>query len=136
MNKENYYTFSDAWVFMALFQYSSEEKIIDLTNIIAQGDMLNHAIFTLEELSLGFRKLQIKGLIKIEENKISLTEEAVGIREEVMGSMEGFFSMGDLTLKLLNSSQPEFKDLSFELISKCEFLSEENLTKAYNQYSK
>jgi len=134
MRKIDFFEFSDAWVFMALFQYDSKWKKIDLTNIIAQGDMLNHAIFTLEELYNGFQKLQIKGLIKVKGDQIILLDVALGIKKSVMDSKVGLFSMVDNTLKRINSQKIRVENVHLNLISSCEFLTENNLSKAYNEY--
>ena len=135
MSKINYFEFSDAWVFMALFQYASEWKKIELSNIIAQGDMLNHAIFTLEELNNGFRKLQIKGLIKIKGDQIILSDEGLKIKKSVMDSGVGFFSMVDNALKKINTKKLRLENVDLDLISSCEFLSDKTLSRAYNQYT-
>jgi len=135
MSKINYFEFSDAWVFMALFQYASEWKKIELSNIIAQGDMLNHAIFTLEELNNGFRKLQIKGLIKIKGDQIILSDEGLKIKKSVMDSGVGFFSMVDNALKKINTKKLRLENVDPNLISSCEFLSDKTLSRAYHQYT-
>lgn len=135
MSEKDYFEYSDGWVFITLFQYDSEWKKVDLTNMIAQGDMLNHAIFTLDELSNGFRKLQIKELIKINEDQIILSEEALRIKKSVLNSGVGLFSMVEYTLKLLNSKKVISENLDLNLISKCEFLTENNLSKAYQKYT-
>jgi len=101
---------------MALSQYELKWKKIDLTDIIARGDMLNHAIFSLEELSNGFQKLQLKGLIKVKEDQIALSDLAFEIMKKV--------------IKICLENVP------LNLISSCEFLTESNLSRAYNIYSK
>ncbi len=135
MNEKDYFEYSDGWVFIALFQYNSEWKKIDLTNMIAQGDMLNHAIFTLEELSRGFRKLQTKELIKINGDQMILSEVALEIKKSVLNSGVGLFSMVEYALKRLNSKKVITKNLELNLISTCEFLTESNLSKAYQKYT-
>ncbi|MBJ2175756.1 hypothetical protein JBL43_15995 [Aureibaculum sp. A20] len=136
MSKINYFEFSDAWVFMALSNYELEWKKIELTNIIARGDMLNHAIFTLEELSNGFQKLQVKGLIKIKEDQIALSNLGLGIMKKVVDSKSGLFTMVDYALKRINTEKIYIENISGNLISSCEFLTENNLSKAYKIYSK
>lgn len=46
--KNKCFEINDAWVFMAISNYDNQFKLIELSNIIMVGDMLNHAIFKLE----------------------------------------------------------------------------------------
>lgn len=136
MKEIDFFEFSDGWVFMSLKGHSSKRERIELVNIIAIGDMLNHSIFTLEKLQNGFKKLQLKGLIKVEGEDIILSEIAQDILKNVMNSGVGFFSLIDEVLKIINSKKISLENVDMNSISKCDFLTEDRLTESYNEYSK
>ncbi len=56
---------SDAWLLLAVETARQGQSAVNLADIIAAGDWLNHAIFTADELEDGFRRLQQAGLLEI-----------------------------------------------------------------------
>lgn len=121
-----YFEFSDAWLLTSLFMYDENLKQINLTNIIAYGDALNHSIFTLEELHTGFNKLYVVDLIEIKNDSIKLTQTGLEIKEKVFNDSAGLFERIDNTLKrirkiartkILNASP----NITFEFLNELEF---------------
>ncbi len=65
------FQWSDAWILASVLQGGR-----DLRSIIATGDFLNHAIFTLPELNDGLGRLGSAGLIEQHDNQFHPTEAA------------------------------------------------------------
>jgi predicted methyltransferase len=131
---EQYFSWSDAWVFTALYFTGRDEKIIDFGEIIATGDALNHAIFSVEEIRTAFIKLQSRGVVQIGDNKIRFTELGKSIIEKAEKVRGGVFSRVDISLKKLNSNRtklPYCKE-----INDCSFITQEIVIKAYKKYIK
>ena len=63
-SKENYFTWSDAWVFAAL-RGAIDETGFSFVSFLATGDLLNHSIMSQEEIKQGLGKLCMRGLIEI-----------------------------------------------------------------------
>lgn len=132
---ENYFEWNDAWVFVSLFIYDETFRPVELSEIIASGDMVNHAILMPNELRQGFSKLTLQELIEVKENKIRLTQKGVIIKDKIKKEKGGLFSMIDNTLKKLNSSR--FKLNTHKIYSeiKYTFLKDELVEKGYKKYS-
>lgn len=60
-----YFEWSDAWVMAALFGYNDQFQQIELSKVIAFGDMLNHAIFLPNELSKDYPNLSLVVSLKL-----------------------------------------------------------------------
>ncbi len=69
------YNHSDAWLLQSIL-YSSKEGSSSLKDIIAIGDVINHAIFAPGELQQGLIRLLNGNLINLENNRFSLTGSA------------------------------------------------------------
>jgi hypothetical protein len=68
------YDFSDGWLLVSIIYC---KKGASLKNIISVGDMLNHSIFNLSELSSGLNKLLANRFIdRNREGKYSITQKA------------------------------------------------------------
>lgn len=130
-DRNNYFEWSDAWVFLSLSSYDSEFKPIDLSRIIGFGDMLNHAIFLPNELRQGFRKLHLTGLIDIKGNEIRITRLGIEIKGKVKG---GLFSQVDNCLKSLNSSKLKLTGFENETRTIIDFLSDESIEEGFKKY--
>lgn len=129
--KNNYFEWSDAWVFLSLSNYDNEFKPIELSNIIGIGDMLNHAIFLPDELRQGFRKLILKGLIEIRGNEIRLTNLGIEVKTKTKG---GLFSQVDNCLKRLNSPRLKLMEIVSEAETLLDFLSDASIEEGYKKY--
>ena len=127
---EEQFKFSDAWVFVSLLSYKKVFKPINLSNIIVNGDALNHAIFEINELRQGLEKLLLNELIEIDSETIRFTEKGNYIKKEI-NSKGGLFSKIENALKLINKLPKSNKQIDCGL----SFLSEEKFTKAYELYS-
>lgn len=68
MRKRNLFQFADAWLLLAIIYASQKTRIASLTEIIAYGDFINHAIFTWQELQGGLFRLIKSGYIIESEN--------------------------------------------------------------------
>lgn len=129
--KNNYFEWSDAWVFLSLSDYDDEFKPIELSNIIGVGDMLNHAIFLSNELRHGFKKLHVKGLIELNGNDVRLTNLGVEIRSKIKG---GRFSQVDNCLKRLNSLRLKLIEIEKDAELPLDFLSDDAIEEGYKKH--
>ena len=126
-----FFEFNDAWVLTSLFMYDSRFQELVLTHVIANGDLLNHAIFSLDELNEGFSKLIAANLIKFENDSIRLTELGLEIKAKASKEKGGLFERINNTLKKLqklNISSPNVREQAF--------FDEKDLENAYNLYKK
>ena len=64
---------SDSWLLLAIKIAQGESTQVRLEDIFAAGDMLNHAIFTADELEAGFLLLKRNGLLAIDGDQCALT---------------------------------------------------------------
>ena len=133
---KKYFKFSDAWVFTSLYMYDSKFKKINLTNIIANGDALNHSIFEIEELKSAFTKLVEFDLIEIENDLIRLTEKGCQIKEKAENDKGGLFQKNENILKRINSVST--LKINHKLLeeSKFDFLNEKNFETSCENYTK
>ena len=137
MNKnKGYFEFSDGWVFTSLFMYDSKFKKVNLTNIIANGDALNHSIFEIKELQSAFVKLVNVGLIEIENNSLRLTEKGCVIKEKVTNDKGGFFQRIDNTLSWINKISILNSNSKLPQVLDIDFLNEVDFEIAYENYKK
>ncbi len=135
MKKEiNYFNFSDSWVFNTLFAYDLNFKKVNLVNIIAYGDALNHSIFNPEEIREGIEKLVNKNLIEINEEKIKLTEIAEKIKNKIMNKNVPFFNRIEKTLLEINKLNKETNKLELNKKVNLEFLNDSKFEIAYKEY--
>lgn len=131
---DNYFNWHDCWVITGILWATPDEAEIDLSAIIAAGDMLNHSIYTEKELKEGFYKAQKKGLISIQANKIKVTEEGCEIRNKVQSMRGGLFSIVDNMYKELNSIRTKLIDMSEETIDTSRFITHISVKESYEQY--
>ncbi len=129
-----YFDRSDAWFFVAIMDYGTSFKPIDLSQIIAAGDMVNHAIFLPEELRQGFKKLITKGLIEIKGTNMRLSKEGIEIKNKVRSERGGLFKMVNNTLKRLNSPRLKLSGIKLDLTKYIALFSDEAFEKGYKEY--
>jgi hypothetical protein len=127
------FDWSDAWVLMAVAMCGDEGG--DLSRIIGKGDMLNHAIFMLDELQNGFDRLMNAGFVAHEDGRYRLTEAASPMFEKMKRRSLGMFSQVDALYKLLKSMPytPQQHETRV-LISKEDFLNA--VDKYYERWNK
>lgn len=89
------FLYSDSWLLLAII-YASKRNGADLPKIIAQGDFINHSIFTWQELQGGIFRLLNAGYI---------VENSQGYKptEKIMIAYK----------KFLNKEHPVWKQLDF-----------------------
>lgn len=137
MNKvKDYFKFSDAWVFTSLFMYDSKFKKIELVNIIAYGDALNHSIFEIKELQFAFEKLLKVNLIEINNNSLKLTDLGCEVKEKVTNDIGGFFERVDKVLKRINVIEKVNDASDLSSTYNFEFLNEDKFEIAFKSYKK
>jgi hypothetical protein len=68
---------SDAWVLTAA--YVTERNPVSLSDVVAAGDYINHAIFTDEELEHAFTRLTAAGLVEVNGDVVTLSEDAIDL---------------------------------------------------------
>ena len=69
---------------------------------MAKADMINHSIFSADELKQALTKLHMRGLVKSDGNKIMVTELAKKLLDDIMKTKDNYFSITDNTLKMLS----------------------------------
>jgi hypothetical protein len=133
MEQHRAFTFQDAWLLGSLFMHNAEPAEVNLSAILAAGDYLNHAIFTIQELRFSFEKLQAGGWIMVDGNTLKLMERAIALREQVLKGKGGVFTLIERTLQKMNKSQAAFPERLGE-VTGCDFLTEDNIKLAYKAY--
>lgn len=133
INNNKYFSWADAWVFTSLYFTIKDEKIIDLSEIIGAGDVLNHSIMNEEEIKTAFIKLQKRGIIQIVKDRIKFTSLGKSIIEKAEKARGGLFSRVDISLQKLNSSRVKLPFI--EGINDCAFITKDNVLKAYQNYA-
>jgi len=129
-----YFEFSDSWVFNTLFAYDLNFKKINLVNIIAYGDALNHSILNPDEIRKGVEKLANKKLIEINEEKIKLTEISEKIKKKIMNEEVPFFDRIEKTLLEINKLNKETNKLELNEKMNLDFLNDSKFELAYKEY--
>ncbi len=74
-NKQPAFTWSDAWLLLAIAMACGETGA-SLSAVIAAGDFIDHAIFTGPEVRRGIAKLVHVGHIKVVEGRFQLADKA------------------------------------------------------------
>ncbi len=131
-SKEQYFTWSDAWVFAAL-RGAIDETGFYFVSFLATGDLLNHSIMGQEEIKQGFGKLCMRGLIEIDKESIKKTDLADLLYSKVAKKRGGLFSVVDNCLTVLNS--PRTKLPYINTIPNLEFITPEYMNAKYAEYS-
>jgi len=80
---------SDGWLFVSLRLKGNNT----LKEVISAGDILNHAIFSLEEINAGLSRLNASGLVKIENKNIIVTSEGALFFSQNNNADEGCIEM-------------------------------------------
>ncbi len=125
------FTFSDAWVFASLIRLGNSGQL-DLSDLIAIGDGLNHAILMAKEIKQGLIKCQKWGLVKIDNRRYTLTNRARTICQELSKTRGGLFSVIDNTLAKLNSKTTALEPTA--KIKPCNFITVQAVHKGYERY--
>ncbi|MBZ5590008.1 MAG: hypothetical protein LAO05_15750 [Acidobacteriia bacterium] len=131
MNPE--FSGSDSWVLLAT-GLAARNRGARLAEVIAAGDAVNHAIFTLAELRRGFAKLIAAGYLRVEGGRFYLIESA---REAVdqatkRGFARGFEPIGRfLGVQSRSWDPPTFEDPRWRFPD----LSEEAYSAAVGEYT-
>lgn len=134
LTSEPYFAWSDAWVFAALASFANETRHVDFGLLIAAGDLLNHAIFTREEIQQALSKLHARGLVDVRDATVIVTPSATGLHEKIKTMRGGMFTVVDNTLKVLNS--PRTKMPPIGPTPDVSFLTNELLKRAYEAYKR
>ncbi len=80
------FAWADAWLLLSIV-YAGKNAM--LTNIIRMGDMLNHAIFTDEEMIDGLSRLIVAGLISEENETFTADDRAKQVYHQVIQTHPG-----------------------------------------------
>lgn len=81
------WVFSDAWVFTAIAVYDLAG--CGLTDVLAAGDAMNHAILTEDELAQGVGRLAASGLVSVEGDCFALTTRGQALASRRKGGLMG-----------------------------------------------
>lgn len=128
-----FFTHSDAWVFASLRGGINDTGQFSFASFLATGDMLNHAIMTVEEIKQGLTKLHMRGLVEIEGENIKVTKLSETLYNKIEKMRGGLFSVVENCLKVLNS--PRTKLPQIENKPNLEFITENYLNIKHKEYS-
>ncbi len=98
------FEWSDGWLLMSVLWCGDDGA--DLSTIIGVGDMLNHAIFNLEELRDGFRRLLAAGLVAEENGQFQATVSAREMYQKIRRRRLGMFTQVEAMAQMLRSIPP------------------------------
>ena len=123
------YKYGDAWVLTALI---FNKKKSSLENLIATGDLINHAIMTVDEINDALTRLIPEGYIMIDQHKrMWPTKEAFKLRT-ARYYVAGLFSMTDQILKQLNKHEKKVANL--QPLAQQKYFSDFEDENAYRRY--
>jgi len=104
------YTWSDSWLLLAIYGATLANKTAKLRDIIAIGDYINHAIFTVSELNGGLSRLHKGKLIKISKDRYSLAKRGKEITEPDAKTKKGVWNQLETVRVRLKSPDWTTKD--------------------------
>ena len=123
------YKYGDAWVLTALI---FNKKKSSLENLIATGDLINHAIMTVDEINDALTRLIPEGYIMIDQHKrMWPTKEAFKLRT-ARYYVAGLFSIADQILKQLNKHEKKVANL--QPLAQQKYFSDFEDENAYRRY--
>jgi hypothetical protein len=111
---EEFFIWADAWVFASLQGAFDGTGQFSYSSLLTAGDILNHAIMTNEEVSAGFIKLYMRGLLEIDEQSIKVTKLAEMLYIKIQKKRGGLFSVVDNCLAVLNSPQTKLPHIEID----------------------
>ena len=126
------FSWSDAWVLAATWATHEDGGRIDLTQVIAAGDMVNHSILEGEELRRAFAVLQRYDVIRISRRRIHFTTDGKSVMQIAQRKRGGLFSRVDAVLASLKSAAPRLARK--RRINPCSFLTDAAVEEAYQRY--
>ena len=83
---DKFFEKSDAWLFATL-KLMNKRKLL-LKHLLRMGDILNHAIFNLEQINNGLSRLESEKFIELVGAKIFLTDKA---KKFIKSNRKGIF---------------------------------------------
>ena len=102
-------------------------RSISLQQIVTTGDVINHAILTVDEINIGMNLLLSAGLIELKEKKVMLTEKGSQYLT-ITFERAGLFRKIETVLPMLNAKTEGLEIQNFNVFS------EKDFTEAYNNY--
>lgn len=130
------FTWSDAWLLHAVAVVGSGTSGAALTDIIASGDAINHALFTTPELRRGFGKLTAAGLIAERDGLFFLEGRALDVWQRA-GAHRSLVKQREVLETFLEAApypagHPGFEDPAWPYPS----LTDERIRAAEDEYQK
>ncbi len=120
------YTFGEAWFLTTLLL---NKEWSSLQQVIATGDVINHAIFTPDEINGALSKFILMGYIEMDDSKnLRATSKAIELCNKSFLNA-GLFSKADKILTQLN------KSVNFNHSEIIEYFSDHEINKAYKKYA-
>src|SRR3989338_8909388 len=107
MEKVTFFRYADAWLLLSII-YASDKQAASLTEIIACGDFINHAIFTWEELQGGFFRLINSGYVIEQGDQYRVSVEIIDAYNKFAEKNKSAFKRIVFIRKKLNS--PEWSE--------------------------
>ena len=110
-NADMDFTWSDVWLLQAVAM-AARKKPASLSDIVARGDAIQHAIFTFEELSCGLRKLIAARLVVFEGDRFQIVPSFVPIYVRLEKRARSWTGNNDAVARFLKSISPHAIDSS------------------------
>jgi len=122
----NRYETSDLWLLLSVILSGNGST---LRNIISVGDLMNHAIFTVDEINCGLSKLELNGYLEIRDKKFYPTSKAKdfykGNSRLKEGMISNYLRLSDLFCKIRVDVKPALVN---------EYFTTKEVDDAYNEY--
>ena len=74
MEQSTFFQASDGWLFSTMLSF--HRRKLSLSKLIVLGNLLNHCIFTLDQINDGLSRLESEGYISFEDKRVFLTPKA------------------------------------------------------------
>lgn len=94
INNVQSFCYGDSWLLLAVI-YASKKEGADLSKIIAQGDYINHSIFTWQELQGGIFRLLCAGYITENSRVYKPTEKTMILYNKISNKTQSVLKQLD-----------------------------------------
>lgn len=119
------YTFGEAWFLTTLILNKDWSS---LQQVIATGDVINHAIFTKDEVNVALSRFLALNFVEMDNSKnMRATSKAFELCNKSFQAA-GLFSQVEIMLKQLK------KSANIDYIETIEYFSKDEMQQAYNKY--
>ena len=119
-------SYSDAWVFTSILLNHSSRSV-SLQQIVGTGDVINHAILTVDEINSGINLLLSAELIELKDKDVLLTKKGSQYLTKTFEQV-GLFRKIEIVLPKLKTKTEGLEIQNFNIFSN------DDVSQAYNNY--